>query len=203
MKQEHNLKSRSEPYRQGYRAAWRAAIRFINGEAARMVDPHAKDVLHVASHAMGIELFHIKADEMVEKGKAEAVKGKPSRAQIAKEALDRISNWFPDEQPVRAGVAPRMPGDVLHLVAAAKAYRDLVGWTYSVEEHAVGQELDLALAAFDPPIEYEYTMPTWGEYCAQHGVSSDGWAKLPGHGVINSTHYNAIREATKRQKGKS
>jgi hypothetical protein len=53
--------SRSEPYRQGYRAARKDAIEWLHSRARSMNDPHARDVLNSAAFNMGVEFAMLKA----------------------------------------------------------------------------------------------------------------------------------------------
>lgn len=49
----HVITSRTDQYRQGYRAAWREAIKFIHAEADRMNDWHARMVLNNVAFSLG------------------------------------------------------------------------------------------------------------------------------------------------------
>ena len=48
--------TRGEAYRQGHRAALRAAVAFLHSEAARMTDPAARARLNGAAFAIGTAL---------------------------------------------------------------------------------------------------------------------------------------------------
>ena len=54
-------------------------------------------------------------------------------------------------------------------------------------------------AAFDPPVEMEYTMPSWEDFIVGRRIANN-WCVAMGNDAVTKSEYNALREATKRPK---